>query len=65
MPRNLWAMARMVLGSVLGTIGFATVSLGFVHLTPAGLALGLVEILLAAFIVLGVMVPLRKNRANQ
>lgn len=61
MPRNLWAVARMVLGSVLGTLGFATISMGFVHLSPERLVLGLVEVLGGVFFALGVMAPLRKT----
>ncbi len=62
MFRNLWAVARMVIGSILGIVGFATVSEGFVHLSAGELMRGLAEILLGAFIALGVMAPLRKHQ---
>lgn len=66
MPRNkLWHMVRMALGSVLGVIGFGTLSMGFVALNVPSMALGVGEILLGAFVALGVMSPLRRNKAAQ
>lgn len=62
-PSQLWHLVRMSIGSVLGIIGFGTLSLGFVHLSGVGMVLGFVEILLGAFIALSVMSPLRKHRA--
>ncbi len=55
---------RMSLGSVLGIVGFGTLSLGFVHLSYEGLTLGLFEILFGAFVTLGVLTPLRKPKAT-
>ncbi len=57
-------LLRMSLGSVLGIIGFGTLSMGFVHLSPGQLTLGLCEILLGTFVALGTMAPLRKRRAQ-
>lgn len=66
MPHNkLWHMVRMAIGSVLGVIGFGTLSLGFVGLNGASMALGVGEILLGAFVALGVMSPLRRHKAAQ
>lgn len=61
--KQLWSLARMSLGSVLGIIGFGTLSMGFVHLSAVGMLVGLLEILAGAFVALGVMTPLRKHRA--
>lgn len=66
MPRSrIWSLARMIIGSVIGVIGFGTLSLAFVHLSAGGLAAGLVEILVGAFIALGVMSPLRKHHTER
>ncbi len=66
MPRNkVWHMLRMALGSVLGVIGFGTLSLGFVALNMPNMALGIGEILLGAFVALGVLSPLRRHKTAQ
>jgi uncharacterized membrane protein YphA (DoxX/SURF4 family) len=62
--KQLWSLARMSLGSVLGIIGFGTLSMGFVHLSGVGMLVGLLEILAGAFVALGVMTPLRKRKAR-
>lgn len=41
LPKRLVAMLRMVLGYTLGIIGFATLSLGFVHLSGTQILVGL------------------------
>ena len=65
MRRNRWwALARMVIGCVLGVIGFGTLSYGFIYLSLGRSAEGVAEILLGAGIAVGVMAPLRKHRAS-
>ena len=62
MRRNrTWYLIRMMVGSVLGIIGFGTLSLGFVNLSGGRMAFGVLEILLGTFVALGVMSPLRKH----
>ena len=56
---------RMSVGSVLGIIGFGTLSLGFVNLSAARMLFGVFEILLGTFLALGVMAPLRKPKTRQ
>lgn len=64
MPRkSLWPMLRMSLGSVLGIIGFGTLSMGFVSLSGAQMVLGVIEILVGVFFALGVLSPMRKPKA--
>lgn len=62
--KQLWNFARMAVGTVLGIIGFGTLSLAFVHLSLEGMAMGLFEILAGTFVALGVMSPLRKRRTG-
>ncbi len=65
MRRNRWwAFVRMVLGSIIGVIGFGTLSYGFIYLSLGRSALGVVEILFGAWIAMGVMAPLRKHRTS-
>jgi uncharacterized membrane protein YphA (DoxX/SURF4 family) len=54
----------MSVGSVLGIIGFGTLSMGFVQLNVAEMLVGVFEILLGAFIALGVMTPLRRHKTQ-
>ena len=61
-PNRLWYLIRMSVGSVLGIIGFGTLSLGFVDLSGMRMALGVFEIFIGTFIALGVMSPLRKRK---
>ncbi len=61
---SLWPTLRMILGSILGIIGFGTLSMGFVGLNPSRMAFGVAEILLGVFISLGVMSPLRKRHSG-
>ncbi|MCY0879907.1 MAG: hypothetical protein OWU84_13335 [Firmicutes bacterium] len=63
-PKQVWSLLRMSVGSVLGIIGFGTLSMGFVELSVPEMAIGVFEILLGAFIALGVMAPLRKHKAQ-
>lgn len=61
MPRkSLWPTLRMVLGSILGIIGFGTLSMGFVGLSAGQMGLGVFEILLGVFLALGALAPMRK-----
>jgi hypothetical protein len=54
------ATLRMVGGSVLGILGFGTLSVGFEQLAARTMAMGGLEILLGTFLALGVMAPLRR-----
>lgn len=63
--KRFLVLLRMVLGSVLGIVGFGTLSLGFVGLSVARMGLGVLEILVGTFLALGVMAPLRKPRAAE
>ncbi|MCY0898475.1 MAG: hypothetical protein OWU33_05975 [Firmicutes bacterium] len=63
-PKQLWSLLRMSVGSVLGIIGFGTLSMGFVQLNVAEMLVGVFEILLGAFIALGVMTPLRRHKTQ-
>ncbi|WP_243239884.1 hypothetical protein [Sulfobacillus harzensis] len=58
--KSIWSMIRMVLGSILGIIGFGTLSMGFVGLNGAQMGLGVFEILLGVFLALGALSPMRK-----
>lgn len=60
--RHVWGLVRMVGGSVLGIVGFGTLSMGFVHLSGSELLVGLIEVLGGAFLALGVLSPLRKHK---
>ncbi len=60
-PKSLWPTIRMVLGSILGIIGFGTLSMGFVRLSVAQMGLGIIEILLGVFLALGALSPMRKS----
>lgn len=53
-------LIRLVVGLVLGVLGFGTVSLGVVHLSEASIALGIGEIAVGGFVALGVLTPLRR-----
>lgn len=59
-PQSICPTIRMVLGSILGIIGFGTLSMGFVGLRTAQMGLGLFEILLGMFLALGALSPMRK-----
>lgn len=59
---RLWVLLRMSVGSVLGIVGFGTLSFGFVGLSAPEMLLGVFEILAGSFLALGVMTPLRKPR---
>jgi len=63
-PHKFWNLLRMSVGSVLGIIGFGTLSMGFVNLSGPRMLLGVVEILAGTFIALGVMSPLRKGKTQ-
>lgn len=54
-------LIRLVVGLVLGVLGFGTVSLGVVNLSEASVAVGLVEIAVGGFVALGVLTPLRRR----
>ncbi len=54
-------LIRLVVGLVLGVLGFGTVSLGVVNLSEASIALGLAEIAAGGFVALGVLTPLRRS----
>ncbi|WP_207711398.1 hypothetical protein [Sulfobacillus harzensis] len=53
---------RMALGSAIGVMGFARLSLGFVHLNGPEMLMGIVQILVGTFLTIGVMAPLRHAR---
>lgn len=55
-------MLRMSIGSVLGIIGFGTLSMGFVSLSGIQMAVGVLEILAGVFFALGVLAPMRKHK---
>ncbi len=55
-------MVRMVVGSVLGVVGFGTLSYGFVGLHPPTMLVGVTEIGVGSLLALGVLAPLRKQR---
>jgi len=63
--RRIWVLLRMSVGSVLGIVGFGTLSLGFVNLDTPRMGLGVLEILLGTFLALGVMAPLRKSKRTE
>lgn len=63
-PNRIWNLIRMTAGSVLGIIGFGTLSLGFADLSGLHMALGGLEILMGTLVALGVMAPLRKRKAQ-
>lgn len=65
MRNGSWlAVARMVVGSALGVLGFGTLSLGFMDLRGVTLAVGTAEVLVGTFLALGVLVPLRRASAT-
>lgn len=64
-PRRWVHAVRMILGSVLGIIGLSTVSVAFAHRSTADLAVGLFEILLGAFVALGVSSPIQRKKAQK
>lgn len=53
------ALLRMTLGSVLGIVGFGTLSLALMTFNGGGLLLGLGELAVGTFLALGVLSPLR------
>jgi len=55
----------MIVGSVIGIVGFGTLSLGFVQLSGGTMGLGVLEILAGTFLALGVMAPLRVKRSHR
>ncbi|MCL5115899.1 MAG: hypothetical protein M1272_01975 [Firmicutes bacterium] len=59
-PSRAGSTVRMVLGSAIGVVGFARLSLGFVHLNASIMLAGVVQILLGTFLTMGLMAPLRK-----
>lgn len=60
MPRKRsMPLLRMIVGSTLGIIGFATLSGGFMRLNGAQMLVGVLEILIATAMTLSLMVPLR------
>lgn len=61
---RLMALLRMTVGSVLGILGFGTLSLALMPFNGGGLLLGLGELVLGTFLALGVLSPLR-NRGRQ
>lgn len=62
--RQIWALVRMVVGSVIGIVGFGTLSMGFVRLSGAVMGQGVLEILLGTFIAMGVLAPIRIGRTR-
>ncbi len=63
MKRNRGIVAiKMLVGCVIGVVGFATLSSGFVTLLGTEMMTGLGEILLGTFLVMGVLAPLRSGR---
>ncbi|MCY0864976.1 MAG: hypothetical protein OWQ57_08505 [Sulfobacillus sp.] len=63
--RRIVALLRMIVGSVMGIVGFGTLSLGFVQLSGGTMGLGVLEILAGTFLALGVMAPLRVKRSHR
>ncbi len=57
-----FVLIRMSVGSVVGIMGFGTLSFGFVDLSVPRMLFGVVEILAGTFLALGVMAPLRKSK---
>ncbi len=65
LPRDRWFPAlRALIGSVLGIIGFGTLSLGFAQWHISNLLLGLGEMLIGTFLALGVLTPLRRRHSH-
>lgn len=60
-----FVLIRMSVGSVVGIIGFGTLSFGFVDLSVPRMLFGVVEILAGTFLALGVMAPLRKSKGSE
>lgn len=63
-PRKWLAMLRMIVGSVLGILGFGTLSIGFEQLNGVIMIVGVIAILLGTFIAMGVLAPLRQGKHN-
>ena len=59
-PKGLLSIGRMILGYSVGIVGFATLSMGFVHLSGSQMLVGLLEIATATAATLGLLVPLRR-----
>ncbi|MCL4319547.1 MAG: hypothetical protein M1596_06640 [Firmicutes bacterium] len=58
-------MLRMIVGSVLGILGFGTLSLGFEQLNGETMIVGVIGILLGTFIAMGVLAPLRRKHNHR
>ena len=63
--RPMWGAAiRMMIGSLLGVLGFGTLSEGFVNLNGQTMLIGAASILVGTFLALGVLGPLRRRRSS-